>query len=225
MEPQEEGILGLELLERQSASDAVQCDHSRFTTNFDLRTRPTLPVCQLAPRGMLGRITGAKQTAYCSACQAVGDKCGLSSDCSTGICAAGFCLASSVLPGDECTLDEQCLSETCRKGVCTVTDAIRCDASSGPKGGCPCDPSHGCGGGKCIGSKKHLFGTTKGVCSGPAAPALCEQLGPKEHCCSNIECEWSAGVCKPVAAEPWPRRSHCDGAKRAPATSPLLANE
>ena len=32
LEPQEEGILGLE---RQSALDAVQCDHSRFTTNFD----------------------------------------------------------------------------------------------------------------------------------------------------------------------------------------------
>ena len=46
-------------LDEQAASDAEQCDHASFmATNikYDLRARPILPVCQLSPRSMLGRV-------------------------------------------------------------------------------------------------------------------------------------------------------------------------
>jgi hypothetical protein len=208
-------------LAEQAASNAEQCDHASFiaaNNNMDLRARPILPVCQLSPRSMLGRIKGSRPMAFCSACRAVGEDCGVSGDCATGICAKQLCLASNVLPGQECTRDEQCLSETCQQGMCTVTDDARCQGGatspSGPKGGCHCTHDNDCGGGKCEGYKKRRIGwARKGVCSGPAAPALCNRLGVEEHCCTNIECEWKAGTCEGGVAS-WPHRPHCDGAKK-----------
>ena len=198
------------VLAEMEHSDYEQCGHSALT--FDAATRPALPTCQLSPKSMFSSV----RDAYCMQCKAVGDECGLDSDCATSLCHGKTCKTTNLVPGRSCVRNGMCASGVCQGGVCMVTTRRgvpdRCsekvqrewklvggegaaggDIDMGAMGGCRCRQDKDCKGeGKCQGFAAHFYGDTLGVCLGMPPAPLCARWGVRSHCCSNIECTWKS---------------------------------
>ena len=197
---------GVSVLAEMESSDYEQCGHAALT--FDAVTRPTLPTCQLSPKSMFS----SQRDAYCMQCKAVGDECGINSDCTTSLCHDKTCQPTNLVPGKSCTRNEMCAFGVCQGGVCTVVTPDRCeekaqrewnlvggdegagggDVDMGAMGGCRCKEDNDCkGGGTCRGFAAHFYGNTLGVCLGAPPAPLCARWGVRSHCCSNTECTWN----------------------------------
>ncbi len=118
---------------------------------------------------------GFECTADCGLCSN-GAICINSSDCQSGVCNAGFCIAGNLPNGSICTINAACASDVCNFGFCINGNLAA---------GSPCTTSAACRSGLCQG----------GLCEDICGDGFCDGLEKCGDANAGLECNADCGKC------------------------------
>ncbi len=138
----------------------------------------------------------------CSTCSN-GEICAVDADCTSGLCTAGFCVATGLPDGSVCVSNGQCTSGLCNAGIClppgSVPNGLPCTSNAA------CSSSI-CNAGFCIGSPLNAGSvcTTDLACYSGNCIGVCAQSCGDNQCdgtelCggsnSGLKCNTDCGTC------------------------------
>ncbi len=155
----------------------------------------------------------------CSTCSN-GELCAVDADCTSGLCTAGFCVATGLPDGSVCVSNGQCTSNLCNAGIClppgSVPNGLPCTANlacssgicnaglciAGPlNAGSVCTTDLACYSGNCIGVCAQSCGDNQcdgtelcgGNNSGLKCNTDCGKCSNGSSCTSGSDC--NSGFC------------------------------